>query len=154
MDVLVGKLTAYVDASSRPARSILTPSWVLSLEPVPVSPQAAFRARGSGGIPWFDAIARPGARPAPPDARDLPVRTPAELLAIQLLKRLGASHLHDGSSETDIRSAWRQLLRECHPDAHPHAREAERIVLTARLRAVIRARDVLEAAPSVRLEAA
>jgi curved DNA-binding protein CbpA len=71
-----------------------------------------------------------------------------------LLRRLGASHLHDGSSDTDIRSAWRQLLRECHPDAHPQAREAERIVLTARLRAVIRARDVLEAAPSVCLEAA
>lgn len=154
MDVLVGKLTAYVDATSRPTRSIQTPSWALSLEPVPVSPQVAFRARPSAGIPWFDAIEQAVPSVSEPVLRDLPVRTPAELTAIQLLRRLGAPHLHDGSSDADIRSAWRQLLRECHPDAHPHAREADRIVLTARLRAVIRARDILDAAPSHRLEAA
>jgi curved DNA-binding protein CbpA len=84
----------------------------------------------------------------------VPVRTPAELTAIQLLRRLGAPHLREGSSDVEIRSAWRQLLRECHPDAHPHAREADRIVLTARLRAVIRARDILDAPTSARQEAA
>lgn len=171
VDVLVGKLTAYVDASSRPAPSILTPVCAPSLGAVPVTPWAASRAyRGhlespplekpasdsapsvntprSGdtpaGIPWFEAILQSRtACPAQPDPAAA-MRSPAELTAIQLLRRLGATTLTAHASDLEIRAAWRQLLRECHPDAHPHAREADRVVLNARLRAVLRARDILE----------
>lgn len=171
IDVLVGKLTAYVDAASRPAPSILTPVWAASLDVVPVTPWAASRAYlghlsatrveepaspgaadtasprttdAALGIPWFEAITQVRTQ-GPPD-RDTAAtsRTPAELAAIQLLRRLGATSLTARASDLEIRAAWRQLLRECHPDAHPHAREADRVVLNARLRAVIRARDILE----------
>lgn len=152
MDVLVGKLTAYVDASSRPASnpsaSIQTPWWVASLDRVPVSGQAAARAY----------VRHPGVRPAPPagqvDARTASApaaptavaatpRTSAQLAAIQLLRRLGATDIDAASSDAALRSACRRLLRACHPDAHPAQDAAGRVVLTARLRAVLRAREVL-----------
>lgn len=176
IDVLVGKLTAYVDVSSRPAPSVLTPVWAASLDAVPVTPWAASRAYldhlgtpriegpaandaptantatsreaprptdTAAGLPWFEAIMQ-ARTPGPADDAAATSRTPAELAAIQLLRRLGATSLTARASDLEIRAAWRQLLRECHPDAHPHAREADRVVLTARLRAVIRARDILE----------
>lgn len=150
MDVLVGKLTAYVDASSRPASnpsaSIQTPWWVASLDRVPVSGQAAARAY----------VGHPGVYPAQPagqvdDARTAAApaavaatpRTSAQLAAIQLLRRLGATDVDAASSDAALRSACRRLLRACHPDAHPAQDAAGRAVLTARLRAVLRAREVL-----------
>lgn len=147
IDVLVGKLTAYVDASSRPAPQIATPWWVHALDTVPVTPRAASRAYVEQGASMRAAAMDP---PTPAVCTDAPVfRTPAELAAIQLLRRLGASSLTSRSNDADIRSAWRQLLRECHPDAHPGAGEAERQVLTGRLRAVIRARDIFESQATV-----
>lgn len=171
IDVLVGKLTAYVDASSRPAPSIMMPVWAPSFGVVPVTPWVASRAYlgqlgaprtgkhasqvaadvqpprptdAAAGVPWFEAIAQVRNDVPPARGTAAPTRTPAELAAIQLLRRLGAPSLSPRSSDPEIRSAWRQLLRACHPDAHPEAREADRVVLNARLRAVIRARDILE----------
>jgi hypothetical protein len=165
IDVLVGKLTAYVDASSRPAPSILTPAWVGALGTVHVAPTVASRAYGNQSSasqsppparPWFEAIQQ--TTPQTPDthgqAPSPKPRTPAELTAIELLRRLGATSLTARSSDHDIRTAWRQLLRECHPDAHPHAREADRVVLNARLRAVLRARDILDPRPAAHQNAA
>lgn len=184
IDVLVGKLTAYVDASSRPAPSVQTPPWIGSLETLPATAGVVSRAytgrwspdiqRGvnATGMPhavtsaaeqhpsahaWFHAVGRQASgidtapRLEPSEVAD---RTPAEITAIELLRRLGAPELHRRSSDDDLRSAWRRLLRECHPDAHPHVREAERIVLTAKLRAVIRARDILDARTPARPAAA
>lgn len=69
--------------------------------------------------------------------------------AIQLLQRLGATSLGVHSSDAEIKSACRQLMRTFHPDAHPAAKDADRSILTARLRAVIVARDILDARPGV-----
>jgi hypothetical protein len=71
-------------------------------------------------------------------------RRPAELVAIHLLRRLGADDLGATSTPAEVRSAYRRLLRACHPDAHPQAREADRVVLNARLRAVVRAWEIFE----------
>ncbi len=183
IDVLVGKLTAYVDASSRPAPSIQTPWWIATLDAVPASARTASRvytghaaydtaetrdpareaptgaapsAARLSARPWFEAIRQeaPVTEPAATSEAALPARTPAELMAIELLRRLGAFDVHARSSDADLRSAWRRLLRDCHPDVHPHLREADRIVQSARLRALIRARDILDPRPSTRPVAA
>jgi hypothetical protein len=161
LDVLAGKLTAYVDASSRPAPSVQTPWWAQTLT-APPSSSAAAAARAYGahapasqrpaGQPWHEVIrqrqaaapedhraAAEAARPAAPVAR-----RPAELVAIHLLRRLGADDLGATSTPAEVRSAYRRLLRACHPDAHPQAREADRVVLNARLRAVVRAWEIFE----------
>ena len=169
IDVLVGKLTAYVDAPSRPAPSILTPSWVASLAAVPsthrfvshayavqacrdplgaatsceppAEPPVDEKADAPADTTARTLRATPTARRATPGMRS---RTPAERTAIELLRRLGATSLTSGATDEEIRRAWRTLLRACHPDAHPHAGDADRAVLNARLRAVLRARDILD----------
>lgn len=169
IDVLVGKLTAYVDAPSRPAPSILTPAWVGSLAAVPFTHRFASHAYAVqacsdslGPATWCEPPAEPAVddrADAPVDATDrtlratptarraapgMRIRTPAERMAIELLRRLGATSLTSRATDEEIRAAWRRLLHTCHPDAHPHAGDADRAALTARLRAVLRARDILE----------
>jgi hypothetical protein len=164
IDVLVGKLTAYVDASSRPAPTIQTPSWVASLNPVPMAAAgAANRAYACqalpgdapstppGATPWSEAAgmarvahARAATHVSSSTRAVAPSRTAIERTAIRLLRRLGAGEISEVSSDAEIRSSYRRLLRACHPDTHPGASEADRAALTARLRAVIRAWSVFE----------
>jgi hypothetical protein len=73
-----------------------------------------------------------------------PVRSPAELTAIGLLHRLGATTIDAASTDDELRTAWRSLLLACHPDAHPHVQGAERAALTARVRAVLRVKAILD----------
>ena len=163
IDVLLGKLTAYVDASSRPAPTIQTPDWVATLSPLPgAAVNVASRAYASQAqrevrntppiaMPWYEAVAMGRAEHAraatsafsAPRAA-VPSRTAIERTAIQLLQRLGAGEISEASSNAEIRSSYRRLLRTCHPDTHPGASEADRAALTARLRAVIRAWSVFE----------
>lgn len=44
--------------------------------------------------------------------------------------------LYAGASETEIKRAYRQLVRTCHPDLYPDATEAERRELSTRFREV------------------
>ncbi len=71
------------------------------------------------------------------------MRSPREQLAIQMLNRLGAT-LSRTASDEDVRRAYRQLLRETHPDLHQGADAATLDRQSDRLRAVIRAWDVFQ----------
>ncbi len=125
-------------------RRIASPGWVHRLEPLRVArahafhqryPQSVSAAPAAAGIPV-------GAAPEPP--RGGPRwRTPRERVAIQLLNRLGAN-LTDAATDEDIRSAYRQLVRETHPDRHQDADSAALEAHARRLRAVIRAWGVFQ----------
>lgn len=163
IEVLAGKLTAYDGASSRPtaerAGAILAPVWLASLPALPVAAAAAARAYVSlAGVrptaptaPASSGAAHAGA-PATTRRRVVPGttaharpprRTAAQLAAIQLLRRLGADDVDATSSDAQLRSACRRLLRQCHPDAHPHLDSAGVAALNVRLRAVLHARAAL-----------
>jgi len=163
IDVLVGKLTAYVDAPSRPTSDpsavIATPWGVAALDPLPATGGAVARAygehAGSAGPSEHAAGASRLADAVPPSAATfgsehadrVRPRTPAQRTAIQLLQRLGATDVHQASSDEQLRSACRRLLRACHPDAHPGLSEADRAVLSGRVRAVLQVRAVLDLPP-------
>jgi hypothetical protein len=112
---------------------IASPPWVHRLEPLRVVtaqvlhsryPQTASAAPAAGGIPM-----EAGPKPLRGGSR---MRSPRERLAIQMLNRLGASLTLTASNE-DIRGAYRQLVRESHPDrqhgvdAHTINRQAQRL---------------------------
>lgn len=159
IDVLVGKLTAYDDASSRPtsatATSIVTPAWLASLAALPVAAAVAARAYVVEAAATSSSadVSAPASRPrhgpstrktsASPRSTSAPRRTASQLAAIQLLRRLGADEVDGTSSDAQLRSACRRLLRECHPDAHPHLDAADAAALNVRLRAVLQARAAL-----------
>jgi len=64
------------------------------------------------------------------------MRSPRERLAIQLMNRLGAT-LTLTASDEDIRGAYRQLVRESHPDLQQEADAETPDRQAHRLRAVI-----------------
>jgi hypothetical protein len=82
--------------------------------------------------------ARGGSSANLPPARP---RSPRELLGISLLNRLGAD-LGPAATDDEIRSAYRRLVRETHPDLHQGADQATLAARVGTLRAVIRAWDV------------
>jgi hypothetical protein len=155
-DVLFAKLAdapPLVASGWRSEPRIASPSWVHRLEPLRVAsafvlhqryPQPASAAPAAAGIP-MEAAQGPSRSGSQASLRTrLPVkRSPRELLAIDLLNRLGAS-LTAAATDDDVRSAYRQLVRESHPDRH---QDADRVTLDGharRLRAIIRAWEVFQ----------
>jgi len=65
-------------------------------------------------------------------------RSARERIAIQLLNRLGAS-IAAGASDADVRSAYRQLVFETHPDRHVARDTRTSDDRTRRFRAVVHA---------------
>ena len=162
-DVLLSKLADVppppVAPGERMAR-IASPSWVHRLEPLRAASANVFHSRyahpasaapGVGGIPVADtqeprrggstARLETAATPATPGRRA--PRSPRERVGIELLNRLGAN-LTRAASDDQIRSAYRRLLRESHPDMHPTADAQALDGHTRKLRAVVRAWEVFE----------
>jgi hypothetical protein len=82
-------------------------------------------APDSGASPWTPVYgARPGAQSRPP--RHL---TPAQRHAFVVLRGLGAGSLTERFTNTELRSAFRELARRFHPDRHPDSSESERAQL-------------------------
>ena len=155
-DVLFAKLAdapPLVASGGLSESRIASPSWVHRLEPLRVAstfvlhqryPQPASAAPAAAGIPVGAASesSRGGSSASSP-RRARVARTPREQLAIQLLNRLGA-RLTRTSTDEEIRSAYRRLVRESHPDCHQGA-DVETIASHAsRLRAIINAWDVFQ----------
>jgi hypothetical protein len=162
-DVLLSKLADVpppVAPGERTAR-IASPAWVHRLEPLRVAPATIFHSRYASpasaapepsGIP-VEVVreSRRGGSTAPfADAKPVTstprrpvVRSPRERLAIQLLNRLGA-RLTAAASDEEIRTAYRRLLRESHPDLHPTADAPTVDEHSRKLRAVLRAWEVFE----------
>lgn len=142
-DVLFAKLTDVPPpaASGRPVEPrIASPSWIHRLEPLRMVSvpfvhlrysQPSSAAPAAGGIPVVEGqrLLRGGSRPR---LR----RTPREQVAITLLNRLGAD-LAPTATDTEVRSAYRHLVRATHPDLHPGADPVSLEDRARRLRAVI-----------------
>lgn len=153
-DVLFAKLADAppLVASGRLIEScIASPSWVHRLEPLRVAsasvlhqryPQPASAAPAAAGTPVEAAQgpSRSGAQ-ASSRVRSRPQRSTREQLAIHLLNRLGAS-LTLTATDEEVRSAYRQLVRESHPDRHQGADRDTLDGHARRLRAIIRAWEV------------
>ena len=171
-DVLLSKLTDVPPpaAPGRPDTRVASPCWVHRLEPLRVVPASFLHSRyvlpssaasEAGGIPVETAqvpsrggsrassVAQP-ALDAP--SRTTPMRSQRERLAIQLLARLGAP-LTVSASDDEVRTAYRMLLRESHPDMHPDATASERDRHVTRLRAIVRAWALFQGRPSSDLAA-
>jgi hypothetical protein len=163
-DVLVSKLVDVPPplVPDRPAPRIASPSWVHRLEPLrAVSasffharyPQLASAAPAAGGIPVENAPgpARGGSQASSGVGRNrrhsLPgrpaKRTQRQQIAIHLLNRLGAT-LTLAASDEEVRSAYRRLLRQSHPDMHPDATSRERDAHARKVRSIVRAWDVFQ----------
>ena len=139
-DVLFAKLAdapPLVACGRRAESRIASPSWVHHLEPLRVVtaqvlhsryPHTASAAPAAGGIPM-----ETGPKPSRGGSR---MRSPREQLAIQMLNRLGAS-LALTASDEDIRGAYRQLVRESHPDRQQGADASTISRQAQRLRAVV-----------------
>lgn len=156
-DVLLAKLA---DALPQAAPGwpgeprITSPSWVHCLEPMRVAsafvlhqryPQPASAAPAAAGIPMESTSesSRSGSPVPPRPERQAVCRSGRERLAIQLLNRLGAS-LSPTSTDEEVRSAYRQLIRDSHPDRHHGVGRATLDVHASRLRAVVQAWDVFQ----------
>lgn len=158
-DVLFSKLADVLPPVAHGRSSelrIASPSWVHRLEPLRVSParavhqrypQPASAAPAAAGIPVTatQEASRGGSQASFDSAQDVrPVRrTDRERLAIHLLNRLGA-HLTVAATDEDVRRAYRQLVREAHPDRYPDADRATLEGHARRLRAIIRAWHVFQ----------
>lgn len=70
-------------------------------------------------------------------------RSRREQIAIQCLNRLGAT-LDATATDEDVRSAYRQLVRETHPDRHAGVDAATLAAHSRRLRAVVQAWDTFQ----------
>ena len=150
-DVLFTKLTDVPPpvAPGRQSESrIASPSWVHRLEPLRVTaarvvhqryPQLASAAPAAAGIPV--AATQETSRGGSQACRR--PRSPREQLAIHLLNRLGA-HLTVAATDEEVRSAYRQLVRDTHPDRHQDADSVTLDGHARRLRAIIRAWDVFQ----------
>jgi hypothetical protein len=129
--------------------SIVSPSWVHRLEPLRVVSAQVLQARyphtataaPAGPARVEETASQPsrgGSSAIPSPARP---RTERERLGIALLNRLGAS-LDEAATDEQIRSAYRRLVRESHPDRHQASDPASLEARARTLRAVIRAWDV------------
>ncbi len=149
-DVLFSKLTDVPPpaAPGQPVeRRIVSPSWAHRLEPLRLVsaplfhtryPQSASAAPAAGGIPVVEAQVPPrgGSQARQP-------RTPREQVAITLLNRLGAD-LASTASDTEVRSAYRHLIRATHPDLNPGTDGSAADDRARTLRAVISAWEVFQ----------
>jgi hypothetical protein len=154
-DVLCAKLAdapPLVASGGLSAPRISSPGWVHRLEPLRVAsasvlhqryPLPASAAPAAAGIPVEAAPGRSRSGSTASSARVAVARTPREQLAIHLLNRLGA-RLTQASTNDEIRSAYRQLVRESHPDRHDGADRQTIDGHARRLRAVIRAWEVFQ----------
>jgi hypothetical protein len=168
-DVLLSKLSG-AQPPVGPIRHeprIASPSWLHRLDPLPVvsapllrqrypqpvavpppaspvapAPEQAHVTRAATGPD--SGSSRQGCSRHPLHASPAAARTQRERLAIQLLNRLGAG-LTPAATDEEVRSAYRQLVREAHPDRHPQADALAREGHTRRLRAVLRAWDLFQA---------
>jgi hypothetical protein len=157
-DVLFAKLAdapPLVASGGLSEPRISSPSWVHRLEPLRVAsafvlhqryPHLASAASAAAGIPMEAAqeSSRGGSQVS--SARRAAVaqkRTAREQLAIQLLNRLGA-RLNAASTDEEVRSAYRQLVRESHPDRFPDADRMTADGHARKLRAVVSAWDVFQ----------
>jgi hypothetical protein len=70
----------------------------------------------------------PSARSAPPPTRAVRSLSPGERSALETFVRLGAS-LDTAFTARELRSAFRTLAQQYHPDRHPHAAPAETLRL-------------------------
>jgi len=92
----------------------------------------AYTGRSSG---WPTPPAVPAAaRPRP--ARQL---TPAQQRALECLRSFGAGTLEAGSSEAEVKSAFRTLAHRYHPDCHPGADDRERTSLASDFGRIVQA---------------
>lgn len=160
-EVLVAKLTAVPPQprQSRSAVPVLAPAWVLELGPLQAS--AIWHPRGyrvvttspaeppAPAVPVVEPTPAPVAVPiAPirPAARGAcVVRNPRERSAIHMLNALGAD-LHAAATDDEVRSAYRRLVRETHPDRHTLADAVTREGHARRLRAIVAAWRAFEQA--------
>lgn len=88
---------------------------------------ASRRSVTSGASPWtpvYDATreARPRRRPR--------LLTSEQSAALEALRSLGARALTSEFTDVEIKSAFRTLARQFHPDRHPHSSEADRARLS------------------------
>lgn len=155
-DVLFAKLAdapPLVASGGLSESRIASPSWVHRLEPLRVAPVSVLHQRyphrasaapAAAGIP-VEAASEPsrGVSSASSPRRVLVRRSPREQIAIRLLNRLGAQ-LSCTSTDEEIRSAYRRLVRESHPDRHHGADGATIESHASRLRAAISAWDVFQ----------
>jgi hypothetical protein len=86
------------------------------------------------GLPQFHFQSTPYARLPRPEPKSL--RTPLTLTAAQrdalaALNAMGAG-LDNAMSSTEMRSAFRRLAHQCHPDRHPGSSAAEQASLSRR----------------------
>lgn len=94
-------------------------------------------------------VARAGRRPVtmtpnaqPAETTEAPVNafapprafTPRQRMALLMFNRLGADDVHEGSSDTEIKAAWRRLAKALHPD---HGSTSEDFTLLAEAWAVL-----------------
>lgn len=84
------------------------------------------------GAPWV--LPRPRAfRELPRTPRARRTLSPAQRAALGTLRRHGA-RLDDDFDRRELKSAFRELARQLHPDMHPHATPEERAWLASAFR--------------------
>lgn len=97
-----------------------------------------------GAAAWGAGSDCPGVRPQwAASQRIARPKTVGQRAALERLNQLGAGGLDAFSSDPEIRSAYRTLVRRYHPDRHPGAGPSERIDLARQFAEVTEAYHLL-----------